>query len=130
MAPTIAQSWARRWNFWYEKPTPGSLGTRISVSISSGARQVSRNPVHKPRAPIVRSPPPGPPTSTSTVGVASRSFINGQERHTTGQELGVVPVLGQRGGGLVGRADPHVVEWRRDHPLVPAAANTAWTMLW
>jgi len=53
-----------------------------------------------------------------------------EQRHAAGQELGIVPVLGEGGDGLVGRAGPQVVERRRDHPLVPAAANTALTMLW
>ncbi len=33
--PTVAQSCARRLNFWKDQP-PGAFGTRISVSISSG----------------------------------------------------------------------------------------------
>ena len=53
-----------------------------------------------------------------------------EQRHPAGEELGVVPVLGERGDRLVGRACPHVVERRRDHRLVPAAASTALTMLW
>jgi hypothetical protein len=53
-----------------------------------------------------------------------------EQRHTAGEDLGIVPVLGQRGDCLVGRACSHVVERRRDHWLVPAAASTARTMLW
>ena len=40
--PTMAQSRARRLNFWYDQPAPGTLGTTTSVSSSSGARAVSR----------------------------------------------------------------------------------------
>ncbi len=35
--PTMAQSWARRLNFWKFHPAPFIFGTRISVSISSAA---------------------------------------------------------------------------------------------
>ena len=42
--PTIAQSCARRLNFWKLQPAPPIFGTRISVSISSAARALSRKP--------------------------------------------------------------------------------------
>ena len=32
--PTMAQSWARRLNFWNDQPAPAALGTLISVRIS------------------------------------------------------------------------------------------------
>ena len=37
--PTIAQSWARRLNFWKPHPAPCIFGTRISVSSSSSAQR-------------------------------------------------------------------------------------------
>ena len=45
--PTMAQSWARRLNFWNDQPAPVAFGMRTSVSSSSGARAVSRKPVKK-----------------------------------------------------------------------------------
>ena len=42
--PTIAQSWARRLNFWKLQPAPFILGTRISVSISSAASDDVKKP--------------------------------------------------------------------------------------
>ncbi len=60
--PTIAQSWARRLNFSNAQPTPGTAGTRISVSTSSGASAVSRKPVKKSSAAIsARRRGPGRP---------------------------------------------------------------------
>ncbi len=41
--PTMAQSWARRLNFWKLQPAPFIFGTRISVSISSGSSADSKN---------------------------------------------------------------------------------------
>ena len=38
-APTIAQSWARRLNFWYDEAVRPVFGTRISVSSSSGCER-------------------------------------------------------------------------------------------
>ena len=37
--PTMAQSWARRLNFWNDQPAPGAFGTRISVSSSVGLQR-------------------------------------------------------------------------------------------
>ena len=54
--PTMAQSWARRLNFWNDQPAPATFGTRISVSSSSGASAVSRKPWKKSVAGMVRSP--------------------------------------------------------------------------
>ena len=54
--PTMAQSWARRLNFWNDQPAPPALGTRTSVSSSSGASAVSRKPWKKSVAAMVRSP--------------------------------------------------------------------------
>ena len=71
--PTMAQSWARRLNFWNDHPAPARRGTRISVSTSSGARAVSMNPVKNSAAGMVRSPP-GPratrvaPNASTTAG--------------------------------------------------------------
>src|SRR5947207_2549564 len=72
MAPTIAQSWARRWNFWYENPAPGDFGTRISVSNSSGSSAVSRKPRKNAAAATVRSPP-GPWTKNVASSARSRA---------------------------------------------------------
>ena len=55
--PTIAQSCARRLNFWNAQPAPLVLGTRTSVMISSGASAVSRKSWKKSSAAITRSPP-------------------------------------------------------------------------
>ena len=55
------------------------------------------------------------------------------QRMATGQQLGLVAVLGQQLQGVPGRLGPHVVERRRDHeapPSPPAALRTAFTMLW
>ena len=65
-APTIAQSWARRLNFWYAQPPAPDFGTRISVSSSSGASAVSRKPSKKSAAAMVRSPD-GPRTDERRV---------------------------------------------------------------
>src|ERR1041384_1636228 len=35
--PTIAQSRARRLNFWYDQPAPATFGTPISARSSAGA---------------------------------------------------------------------------------------------
>ena len=53
--PTMAQSCARRLNFWNDQPAPGIFGTRISMSISSGASAVSRKPSKKSVAAISAS---------------------------------------------------------------------------
>ena len=45
--PTIAQSWARRLNFWYAQLSPVCLGTRISVRSSSSLTSVSQKSVKK-----------------------------------------------------------------------------------
>ena len=71
--PTIAQSCARRLNFWNDHPAPGNFGTRISVSSSSGASADSRKPVKKSPAAIVRSPlldraTSVPPKASTTAG--------------------------------------------------------------
>ena len=42
--PTMAQSWARRLNFWKPQVAPFILGTRISVSSSVGSMVDSRKP--------------------------------------------------------------------------------------
>ena len=52
----MAQSWARRLNFWNDQPAPATFGTRISVSSSSGASAVSRKPVKKSSAGISARP--------------------------------------------------------------------------
>ena len=67
--PTMAQSWARRLNFWKPHAVPGVFGTRISVSSSSAARADSRNPVKKSLAAITRSPLP--PSATNEASRAS-----------------------------------------------------------
>ena len=54
--PTIAQSLARRTNFWYPQSGPGRRGTRTAVSSSSGSRLVSKNPAKKSSALTVRRP--------------------------------------------------------------------------
>ena len=71
--------------------------------------------------------------STRTAGMASRSFISGSSEWPPGEHLGVVAVLGERGHRLLDRAGPHVLERRRDHAALLAAAGpvpTARTMLW
>ena len=52
--PTMAQSWARRLNFWNDQPAPSIFGTLISVRTSSGCRSVSRKPWKKSVAAMVR----------------------------------------------------------------------------
>ena len=71
--PTIAQSCARRLNFWNAQPAPLVLRTRTSVITSSGASAVSRNPSKNSEAGIVRSPPGPrativPPSASTTAG--------------------------------------------------------------
>ena len=73
----MAQSWARRLNFWNDQPAPATFGTRTSVSSSSGASADSRKPVKKSPAAMTRSPP-GPlatmdPPSASTVAGRSEA---------------------------------------------------------
>ncbi len=63
---TVAQSWARRLIFVYDQPADPSFGTRISTSISSGARAVWKTPVKNSRAGMERSPP-GPRATSSRV---------------------------------------------------------------
>ena len=54
--PTIAQSCARRLNFWKPHPAPCIFGTRISVSSSSAASADVRKPSKKSAAAISRVP--------------------------------------------------------------------------
>ena len=73
--PTMAQSRARRLNFWNDQRAPGAFGKRISVSISSGRSAVSRNPVKNPAAGMVRSPAGPratklPPRARTTAGMS------------------------------------------------------------
>ena len=73
--PTVAQSCARRTNFWYDQPPPSSFGTRISVTTSCGPSAVSYTPRKNSAAGITRSPS-GPratisaSSASSTVGVS------------------------------------------------------------
>jgi hypothetical protein len=54
-----------------------------------------------------------------------------QQAVAAGEELGLVPVLGDQRDRFVGRAGADVVELGRDHEGPPsAAASTDFTMLW
>ena len=54
------------------------------------------------------------------------------QRHSTGEQLGFVAVLGERGDGRIHGVGLDVLERRGDHFAAPvsAAARTAFTMLW
>ena len=79
--PTMAQSWARRLNFWNDQPAPGTLGTRISVSSSSGSRADSRKPVKKSRR---RDRPARRAAPRATSDAAERQHDRGQVRRRVG----------------------------------------------
>ena len=216
-APTIAQSCARRLNFSYAKPAAPVLRTWISVSSSSGASAVSRNPWKKSVAATERVPP-GPcntkvassassaagrslagspcateppivprcrtwlsptcaatraqhtallaastefvsrsrcrvsapmamwspasrtyersrtrPTSTSTVGVARRSFMSGSNDMPPARNFASSPCSPISAIASARRLGAHVVERGGDHLapcIVSAAASTDFTMLW
>ena len=115
--PTMAQSWARRLNFWNDQPAPGTFGTRISVSSSSGASADSRNPVKKSVAAISRSPRADratrvPPSASTTAG-------RSEAGSAWASEPPIVPaVADRRVADLPGRVG-------EDRHLRPAAGRSA-----
>ena len=82
--PTIAQSWARRLNFWNDQPAPATFGTRISVSSSSGASAVSR----KPGEEVVGR--------DLALAPAGRGDERGAEREHDGGQIGCRVAVGDR----------------------------------
>ena len=127
----MAQSWARRLNFWNDQPAPPIFGTRISVSSSSGARAVSRKPSEELGGRDRRAPRSGPSTrkvaprarasrrqvrrrvavgdraadraAVADLGVADLAGGVGQQRHVGLQHLGdlEVAMAGQGADGDV-----------------------------
>ena len=88
--PTIAQSCARRTNFWKLQPAPVAFGKRISVRSSSSPTAVSRKPVKKSSAVIVRVPE-GP--VTTIVARASATAGRSEAGSPWASEPPIVPRL-------------------------------------
>ena len=75
--PTIAQSWARRTNFWNPHGARQPSGVRISTSTSSSASAVSQNPRKKSVAAISRSPDGPRATSVAAKGKHDGGKVGG-----------------------------------------------------
>ena len=114
--PTMAQSWARRLNFWNDQPAPATFGTRISVSSSSALERRLEEPGeevgggddrarHGPRA-----RDQVPPSASSTAG-RSEAGIGVGDRAADGAPMADLGVADLAGGG---RQDRHLRRKRSD----------------